>query len=103
MDGRLGYPSAIRPVAQPDEDFIAVPDSSYRLADGQTGTYLRLGTEVVMTSGPRDGVRYRLQSEATMRKLDASGKETPLRCVRAGDPAANLVDRNDPAGDEAAH
>ncbi len=76
---------------QPREDFTAVPDSSYRLEDGRTGTYLRLGDLVTLTSGPRDGERFRLSSEAMMHRLDAAGNQTSLRCVRAGDPSAGLV------------
>lgn len=84
-------------VPQPAEDFTAIPDSSYELADGQTGTYLRLGNEVMLTSGPRGGERYRMSSEAMMHKLDAAGKEMSLRCVRAGDPSAGLVAQAAPA------
>lgn len=76
---------------QPAEDFTAIPDSSYRLDDGRSGTYLRLGDSVTLTSGPRAGERFRLSSDTMMRKLDAAGNETDLRCVRAGDPSAGLV------------
>lgn len=79
-------------VAQPGETFTAVADSSYRTEDGQVGTYVRLGTEVTMTSGPRNGERYRMEGDATMHKLDPEGNETPLRCVHAGNPAAGVID-----------
>lgn len=76
------------PVARPDETFTAVPDSSYETPDGRRGSYLLLGSELTMTSGPREGDRFRVDSAAMVRKLSPAGNETPLRCVRAGDPSA---------------
>lgn len=76
------------PTPQPDETFSAVPDSSYRTPDGRPGTYLLLDDLLVMTSGPREGDRFRVESTAMVHKLGPSGEELPLRCVRAGDPAA---------------
>lgn len=79
-------------IEQPDENFEAIVDSSYRLADGAVGTYVRLADQVTMTSGPRNGERFRMDGDATMHKLDASGQETALRCVHAGNPAAGIVE-----------
>lgn len=76
------------PVARPDETFSAVPDSSYETPDGRRGSYLLLGGELTMTSGPREGDRFRVDSAAMVRKLGPGGTETALRCIRAGDPSA---------------
>lgn len=73
----------------PRESFVALPDSAYRAADGTEGVYLLLGDELVMTSGALRGHRFKLDSAATMHRLDAEGDEIDQRCVRAGDPAAN--------------
>jgi len=80
--------AVIEPVARPQETFTAVPDSSYRTPDGAEGSYLLLGDRLTMTSGPREGDRYVMDSSAMVHKLDPSGQPGPLRCVRAGDPAA---------------
>lgn len=77
--------------AVPTENFTAVKDSSYRAADGSEGHYLLLGDVLTMTSGALRGNRYTLDSQATMRKLGPSGEPVALRCVRAGDPAANTA------------
>jgi hypothetical protein len=83
---------ASRPAqATPEEDFIAVKDSSYLTPKGEKGTYLLLGNDLAMTSGPLAGQRFRRDSLATMHKLDAQMQPTALRCVRAGDPAANAA------------
>jgi len=62
--------------------FTIVTASSYR-SRGTLGSYLLTGTEAVFTSGPRKGERYRRISAGSLRKLDAGGTETPLRCVLA--------------------
>jgi len=65
----------------PEEDFTVVTASSYR-AQGTMGSYLLTGNLLTMTSGPHQGNKYRRRSEGFLRKLDASGAETALRCVR---------------------
>ena len=35
-----------------------------------------------MTSGPKDGQRFHRINDSFLRKLDASGADTTLRCVR---------------------
>lgn len=87
------------PVARPDETFTAVPDSSYKTPDGQRGSYLLLGDLLTFTSGPREGDRFSVESTAMVHKLSPAGEELPLRCVRAGDPAAMaMAPRPAPAG-----
>lgn len=77
--------------AVPAENFTAIKDSSYRAADGSEGHYLLLGEVLTMTSGALRGNRYALDSQATIRKLGPGGEPIALRCVRAGDPAANTA------------
>ena len=65
----------------PAEDFAVLNASSYE-ASGARGTYLLTGSIVTMTSGPKNGQRFRRQSSSFLRQLDADGQETTLRCVR---------------------
>ncbi|MEO7247308.1 MAG: hypothetical protein ABIW31_02550 [Novosphingobium sp.] len=61
-------------------DFTVINDSSYRTAQGD-GIYLLTGEKVIMTSGPMNGTQFRRVTDRFLRKLDASGSETKLRCV----------------------
>ncbi len=83
--------AARRPVAVPAENFRIAPDSSYYVG-AASGNYLRLGDRLTMTSGPFVGNRYRVKSEATLRRLDGDGQETGVRCVRAGAAGSNGTD-----------
>ena len=65
----------------PSEDFAIVNANTYRTAEGR-GTYLLTGTTLVMTSGPKDGQQFHRINNSFLRKLDASGADTTLRCVR---------------------
>ena len=80
-------------VPVPAETFTAVPDSTYIAGDDVAGSYLLLGDELVMTTGALRGHRYHLETAATIHLIDDKGNETGLRCVRAGDPAANHLNR----------
>lgn len=65
-----------------DEENFAIADStSYFTPEGR-GTYLLTGDDLVLTSGPKKGNRYRRASDNFLRKLGPDGKETTLRCVR---------------------
>lgn len=68
-------------VAMPAADFEITNDSTYQVSDGR-GTYLRTGDDVRMTSGPRKGERYTVQSEHFLRKVGGNGKDSGLRCIR---------------------
>ena len=81
-------------MAMPAADFEITNDSTYQVSDGR-GTYLRTGDDVRMTSGPRKGERYTVQSEHFLRKLDACCKDTGLRCIKLCE-AGSLTAR--PAG-----
>ena len=74
---------AMGPAGQPvkGEAFTIVNASSYR-AGGAMGSYLLTGDMLTMTSGPKNGARYRRISTHFLRKLDQVGAESTLRCVR---------------------
>lgn len=90
--------AAQRPTPLPEDNFRIAPDSSYYVG-AASGNYLRLGDRLTMTSGPFAGRSYRVRSEATLRRLDARGAETGVRCVRAGAAGSNPSDGGDPGGD----
>lgn len=64
-----------------EENFSIANSNSYFTPDGR-GTYLLTGDLLVLTSGPKRGQKYHRQSDNFLRKLDSTGKETDLRCVR---------------------
>jgi len=64
-----------------EENFAIANSTSYFTPEGR-GTYLLTGDELVLTSGPKRGNKYRRASDNFLRKLDAQGNETALRCVR---------------------
>ncbi|HTN13776.1 MAG TPA: hypothetical protein VL094_03105 [Sphingomonadaceae bacterium] len=78
-----GDAATSRGVPAPEEGFVITNGSAYT-ADGKSGTYLRVGDLVTMTSGPRKGNRYEVKSGRYLRKLDQAGEPTGLRCVRIG-------------------
>ena len=70
-------------IAQPDENFRIRSASRYASPQGG-GTYLRRGDTLTMTSGPRNGDRYRIQSSGFLRKIE-NGEPGRLRCIRHAD------------------
>jgi hypothetical protein len=66
---------------QEAEGFTILNASTYA-AQGGRGSYLLTGDRLTMTSGPKNGQKFVRLSGNFLRKLDASGKETALRCVR---------------------
>ena len=66
---------------QPDENFATLPASRYQNAEGN-GTYLLTGNRLEMTSGPKQGSAYLVESSALLKKLGPSDRPTRLRCVR---------------------
>jgi len=69
-----------RGVVQEGTSFRITSASRY-ISDQGTGTYLRRGNTVVLSSGPRAGERYRIVTDGFVRKLE-DGKPGRLRCVR---------------------
>lgn len=76
-----GSATTVAGIAQPKEDFAVLHASRYE-AGGERGIYLLTGDLVQMTSGPRNGARYRRISESFLRKLNPNGTDGALRCVR---------------------
>ena len=74
--GPVGHPV-------PEEGFTVINGSTYRSPAGR-GTYLLTGDTLTMTAGPKRGERFHRISDNFLRKLDAAGAETALRCVRRG-------------------
>ncbi len=67
-------------VEQPAESFQIASASRYVAPEG-SGTYLRRGNVVTMTSGPRNGDKYAFISNGFLRKIE-NGEPGRLRCVR---------------------
>lgn len=70
-------------IEQPSEHFTILSASRYSSPQGD-GTYLRRGNVVSMTSGPRNGTNYKVIGRDFLRKLDADGEPSRLRCFRRG-------------------
>lgn len=66
---------------QPDADFEVINASSYASATG-SGSYLRIGDIVTLTSGTRRGERYHRLSNGFLRRIGDDGRDTALRCIR---------------------
>ena len=69
-------------IEQPGAGFTILNASRYRTAEG-SGTYLRRGNRVIMTSGPRNGDAYEVVSNRFLRKIE-NGEPGRLRCVHSG-------------------
>jgi hypothetical protein len=69
-------------VAQPARNFTIESASRYSSAQG-SGSYLRRGDTLTMTSGPRQGESYAVISEGFLRLIEG-GQPGRLRCVRQG-------------------
>lgn len=69
-----------RGVVQDGASFRITSASRY-ITDQGTGTYLRRGDTVVLSSGPRAGEQYQIISTGFVRKLE-NGVPGRLRCVR---------------------
>jgi hypothetical protein len=78
LPGDAGGAAAIR---VPEQDFSVLNASSYANPTGR-GSYLLTGDQVVLTSGPKKGQRFRQVSASFLRLLLPDGSEGPLRCVR---------------------
>jgi hypothetical protein len=65
---------------QEDRAFKIETGSRYSSPRG-SGTYLRRGDIVTMTSGPHKGEKYEVAHAGYLRLLTADGKPTRLRCV----------------------
>ena len=69
-------------VGQPGQALTIESASRYSSPQG-SGTYLRRGDMLQLTSGPRQGESYVVVSEGFLRRIE-DGKPGRLRCVRSG-------------------
>lgn len=69
-------------IEQPEQNFVIESASRYSSAQG-SGTYLRRGDILTLTSGPRSGESYVVLSTGFLRKIEG-GQPGRLRCVRSG-------------------
>jgi hypothetical protein len=70
-------------IPQPDRNFTIETASRYSSPQGG-GTYLRQGTRVQMTSGPRKGEVFVIVRPGFLRLLQADGTVGRMRCVLNG-------------------
>jgi len=75
-----GKASGAAGIEQPEENFTIANASRYETSEG-SGTYLRRGELLTMTSGPRSGDSYQVVSPTFLRKIE-NGVPGRLRCVR---------------------
>ena len=66
----------------PSETIFIIPGSAYRDADGARGLYLLRGRELVFTSGPKKGQRFRRVGDNTIKRLLDDGELGRLTCIR---------------------
>lgn len=68
-----------RGVVQPGTSFRITSASRY-ISDQGTGTYLRRGDTMVLSSGPRAGEQYQIVGDGFVRRLE-NGNPGRLRCL----------------------
>ena len=73
--GQVGVP-------QPDRNITIESASRYSSPQG-SGSYLRRGDTLTLTSGPRQGESFAILSDDFLRLIE-DGKPGRLRCVRRG-------------------
>src|SRR5688500_15163869 len=69
-------------VVQPEQALTIESASRYSSPQG-SGTYLRRGDVLQLTSGPRQGESYAVMGTGFLRRIE-DGKAGRLRCVRTG-------------------
>ena len=106
-DGRLdtlkrGYYACERPgdaevgpgIAANEYDFLVINASRYRTPDG-TGTYLRTGEKVQMTSGPRKGDAFAMKGERFLEMTAGEGSAHSIRCILSAASSEPLTSGQD--------
>ena len=66
-----------------DERRLTIRSASRYASPQGSGTYLRRGDTMTLTSGPRQGERYEVVSDNFLRLIE-NGQPGRLRCVRTG-------------------
>lgn len=69
-------------IEQPEQSFVIESASRYSSPQG-SGTYLRRGDTLTLTSGPRRGESFTVLSSGFLRRIE-NGQPGRLRCVRSG-------------------
>ena len=71
------------PVWEPVEGagFIISHTSGYRTENGR-GTYLLKGKDLIVTSGPKKGERYRRTGDGELKRVAEDGRVTRFVCVK---------------------
>jgi hypothetical protein len=69
-------------ISQPERNLTIESASRYSSPQG-SGSYLRRGDMLTLTSGPRQGERYAVLSEDFLRLIEG-GQPGRMRCVRRG-------------------
>ena len=64
------------------ETIFIIPGSTYTDAEGARGLYLLRGRELVFTSGPKKGQRFRRVGDNTIKRLTDDGELGRLTCIR---------------------
>jgi hypothetical protein len=80
--------AATAPTRLLPDSFRVIADSSYQTTNGEVGTYLLLGNDLVMTTGPFRTRKYILVGQGILHPLDTKGKRTTNRCVRQSNASA---------------
>lgn len=88
----VGGDATSPPRPAPQDSFRVIADSSYVLASGAAGTYLLLGQDMVMTSGPFRARHYELVGQGMLHPVDAKGTRTDERCVHQRNASGNDAD-----------
>jgi len=88
----IGGDATSPPQSVPQDGFRVIADSSYRTADGRSGSYLLLGKALTMTGGPFKGRRYVLVGQGILHPLDSQGQRTGERCVRLSSGSGSSED-----------
>lgn len=78
LPGDATGPAGVRVPAQ---DFSISNASSYSTSSGR-GSYLLTGDMVVITSGPKKGLKFRRLSANFLRLIAPDGSDSSLRCIR---------------------
>jgi hypothetical protein len=93
--------AATAPVRLLPDSFRVIADSSYRTAAGVGGTYLLLGNDLIMTTGPFRARKYILVGQGILHPINAKGQRTSDRCVRQSSASAleASTDRDNDAKD----
>ncbi len=76
-----GDATGLAGIRQPAMDFRITRGSSYQ-TDAGAGIYLLTGERLIFSTGPFEGVRMRRIRENFLRRSNADGTDSDVRCIR---------------------